>query len=113
MKPEDAERLRHIMAAVAQWGEAVEPDQARTQAPKRLPYNAAYRRIRDFAESLIGEPVLMRVMSTPIGADFGRPDLDLIAVADADRPCRVSSTRLYRSPCWCQDLRKSFRTSRN
>jgi hypothetical protein len=49
-----------LREAVAQWGEAVETDQARTRAPKCLPYNAAYRQIRDFAESLIGEPVFMR-----------------------------------------------------
>jgi hypothetical protein len=54
-----------LREAVAQWGEAVETNEARTRAPKRLPDNAAYRRIRDFAQSLIDQPVFMRPGQEP------------------------------------------------
>jgi len=49
-----------LREAVAQWGEATATDEPRPRAPKRLPNNAAYRRIRDCAESLIDEPMFMR-----------------------------------------------------
>jgi hypothetical protein len=54
-----------LREAVARWGEAVETDGARTRVPRRLPNNAAYRRIRDFAESLIDQPVFMRPGQEP------------------------------------------------
>lgn len=54
-----------LSEAVAQWSEAVEIDEATTRAPQRLPYNAAYRQVRDFAQSLIDQPVFMRPGQAP------------------------------------------------
>lgn len=51
--------------AVARWGCTVETDEATTQPPRRLPYDAAYRRIRDFAQSLMDQPVFMRPGQEP------------------------------------------------
>jgi hypothetical protein len=69
-----------LREAVAQWGEAVETNEARTRAPKRLPDNAAYRRIRDFAESLYrpagvyaaesGAPRSALIWAAPISASL-------------------------------------------
>jgi hypothetical protein len=54
-----------LRGAVAQWGEAVQPDEATTRAPSRLPYDSAYWRIRDFAQSLINQPLFMRPGQQP------------------------------------------------
>ena len=54
-----------LRAAVAQWSEPVEIDEASTRAPRRLPYNAAYRCVHDFAQSLIDQPVFMRPGQEP------------------------------------------------
>lgn len=54
-----------LREAVADWGESLESDEATTQPPKRLPYDSAYRRIRDFAQSLIDQPVFMRPRQEP------------------------------------------------
>ena len=54
-----------LREAVVQWSEAVEIDEATTRAPQRLPCNAAYRRVRDFAQSLIDQPVFMRPGQEP------------------------------------------------
>ena len=54
-----------LRETVAQWGEAAELDEAGTRAPRRLPYDAAYRRVRNFAHSLIDQPVFMRPGQEP------------------------------------------------
>jgi hypothetical protein len=54
-----------LREAVAQWGEAVETDEATTRAPRRLPYNKGYRRVREFAQSLTDQPVFMRPRQEP------------------------------------------------
>jgi hypothetical protein len=54
-----------LREAVARWGPTVEFEEATTRPPRRLPYDAAYRRIRDFARSLIDQPVFMRPGQEP------------------------------------------------
>ena len=54
-----------LREAIAQWGKTVETEEATTRSPPRLPYNAAYRRIRAFAQSRIGQPVFMRPGQEP------------------------------------------------
>jgi hypothetical protein len=54
-----------LRRAVAEWGGAVESDEATTHPPKRLPYDGAYRRIRDFAQSVMDQPVFMRPGQKP------------------------------------------------
>lgn len=54
-----------LREAIAQWGGAAELDEAETRVPQRLPYDAAYRRVQDFAHSLINQPVFMRPGQEP------------------------------------------------
>jgi hypothetical protein len=54
-----------LRAAATQWGRTVETDEATTRPPQRLPYDAAYRRIRDFAQRLMDQPVFMRSGQEP------------------------------------------------
>ena len=49
-----------LREAVAQWGRTVEIDEATTRPARRLPYDAAYRRIRDLALSVMDQTVLVR-----------------------------------------------------
>jgi hypothetical protein len=50
---------------VARWARTTETMEATTAPPKRLPYDAAYWRIRDFAQSLIDQPVFTRPDQRP------------------------------------------------
>ena len=54
-----------LREAAMHWGITVETDEATTRPPRRLPYDAAYRRIRDFARALVGQPVFMRPRQEP------------------------------------------------
>jgi hypothetical protein len=54
-----------LREAVAEWDGRIESDEATTQPRERLPYDSAYRRIRDFAQSLIDQPVFMRPGQEP------------------------------------------------
>lgn len=54
-----------LRQAVAQWGRTFESDEATTRPPRRLPYDAAYQRIRDFALSRMDQPVFMRPGQEP------------------------------------------------
>ena len=54
-----------LRAAVAQWGGLIESDEATTAPPRRLPCDAAYRRIRAFLESIMDQPVFTRPKQEP------------------------------------------------
>jgi hypothetical protein len=54
-----------LREAVATWGRTVETDEATTRPPRRLPYDDAYRRIRDFAQARMDQPVFMRPGQLP------------------------------------------------
>ena len=54
-----------LRAAVADWGEATELDEATTAPPRRLPCDAAYRRIRAYLESIMEQPVFTRPGQEP------------------------------------------------
>jgi hypothetical protein len=54
-----------LREAVARWARTTEIAEATTAAPKRLPWDAAYRRIRDFAQSRIEQPVFTRPDQKP------------------------------------------------
>jgi len=54
-----------LREAVARWGRTVNTDEATTRPPQRLPYDDAYRRIRDFAQSRMDQPVFMRPGQEP------------------------------------------------
>jgi hypothetical protein len=51
--------------AAIQWVVTVETDDATARPPRRSPFDAAYRRIRDFAQSLMFQPVFMRPRQEP------------------------------------------------
>jgi hypothetical protein len=54
-----------LRETVARWGRTVETDEATTRPSRRLPYDAAYRRIRDFAQSRMDQPLFMRPRQEP------------------------------------------------
>jgi hypothetical protein len=54
-----------LRAAAAHWAPLVESDEATTAPPRRLPYDAAYRRIRDYLQSIMDEPVFTRPGQKP------------------------------------------------
>src|SRR5215831_19296729 len=54
-----------LRETVARWGRTVEIDEATTRPSRRLPYDDAYRRIRDFAQSRMDRPVFMRPGQEP------------------------------------------------
>jgi hypothetical protein len=54
-----------LREAVARWGRSVETAEATTSPPQRLPCDEAYRRVRDFAQSRIGQPVFTRPRQEP------------------------------------------------
>ena len=54
-----------LRAAVADWGGTAEPDEATTAPPRRLPCDAAYRRIRAYLESVMDRPVFTRPGQEP------------------------------------------------
>jgi hypothetical protein len=49
-----------LRAAVAHWARLVESDEATMAPPRRLPCDAAYRRIRAYLQSIMGQPVFTR-----------------------------------------------------
>jgi hypothetical protein len=46
-----------LRAAVAHWARLVESDEATTAPPRRLPCDAAYRRISAYLQSIMDQPV--------------------------------------------------------
>jgi len=54
-----------LREAVAQWGRAVETEEATTQPPRRLPSDPAYWRIRDYMQSIMEQPVFVRPDQDP------------------------------------------------
>jgi hypothetical protein len=54
-----------LRQAVAQWSGTLESDEATTRPPQRLPYDAAYRRVRDFALARMEQPLFMRQGQEP------------------------------------------------
>ena len=54
-----------LRAAVAHWARLAESDEATTAPPRRLPCDAAYRRIRAYLQSIMGQPVFTRPGQEP------------------------------------------------
>ena len=54
-----------LRAAVAHWANLIESDEATTAPPRRLPCDAAYRRIRDYLTSIMDQPVFTRPGQEP------------------------------------------------
>ena len=54
-----------LRAAVAHWARLVESDEATTAPPRRLPCDAAYRRIRAYLQSIMDQPVFTRLGQKP------------------------------------------------
>ena len=54
-----------LRAAVAHWGRYIETDEATTAPPRRLPCDAAYRRIRAYLEPIMDQPVFTRPGQEP------------------------------------------------
>ena len=54
-----------LREAVTRWGDLTEADEAKTAPPRRLPCDAAYRRIKAFLESIMDEPVFARPGQEP------------------------------------------------
>ncbi|HEX3521393.1 MAG TPA: hypothetical protein VHT52_04825 [Stellaceae bacterium] len=54
-----------LRAAVAPWGHLVESGEATTAPPRRLPYDSAYRRIRDYLTGIMDQPVFTRPGQEP------------------------------------------------
>ena len=54
-----------LRETIAGWARTVETDEATTRPRPRLPYDDAYRRIRDFAQSQMDQPVFMRPRQEP------------------------------------------------
>ena len=54
-----------LHAAAARWARLVESDEATTAPPRRLPYEAAYRRIKDYLQSIMDQPVFTRPGQKP------------------------------------------------
>jgi len=54
-----------LRAAAAHWGRYIETDEATTAPPRRLPCDAAYRRIRAYLEPIMDQPVFTRPGQEP------------------------------------------------
>ena len=54
-----------LRAAVAHWGRLVDSGEATTAPPRRLPYDATYRRTRDYLQSIMDQPVFTRPGQEP------------------------------------------------
>lgn len=54
-----------LRAAAAHWARLVESDEATTSPPRRLPYDAAYRRTRDYLQSIMDQPLFTRPGQEP------------------------------------------------
>ncbi len=51
--------------AVAHWGRLAESGEATTAPPRRLPCDAAYRRIKAYLQSIMDQPVFTRAGQEP------------------------------------------------
>ena len=54
-----------LRAAAAHWARLVDSDEATTAPPRRLPCDPAYRRIRDYLQSIMDQPVFTRPGQAP------------------------------------------------
>jgi len=54
-----------LRAAAAHWAQLVESDEATTAPPRRLPYDAAYRRVSNYLQSIMDQPVFARPGQQP------------------------------------------------
>jgi len=54
-----------LREAVAQWGQAADPDEATTQPLRRLPCDATYQRVRAYLRRVMDEPVFTRPGQEP------------------------------------------------
>ena len=54
-----------LREAVAQWGQAADPDEATTQPLRRLPCDATYQRARAYLRRVMDEPVFTRPGQEP------------------------------------------------
>ena len=54
-----------LRAAVADWARVTEFDEATIAPPRRLPCDAAYRRIRAYLEAIMDQPVFTRPGQDP------------------------------------------------
>jgi hypothetical protein len=54
-----------LCAAVARWGRAFERGEATTTPSRRLPDDAAYRRVREYLASIMEQPVFTRPGQEP------------------------------------------------
>jgi hypothetical protein len=54
-----------LREAVAQWGQAADPDEAATQPLRRLPCDATYQRARAYLRRVMDEPVFTRPGQEP------------------------------------------------
>jgi hypothetical protein len=54
-----------LRAAAADWAGMTRSDEATTAPPRRLPCDAAYRRIRAYLESIMDQPVFTRPGQEP------------------------------------------------
>jgi hypothetical protein len=54
-----------LRGAVAHWGRLLDSDEATTAPLRRLPCDAAYRRIRDYLQSIMDQPVFTRPGQKP------------------------------------------------
>jgi hypothetical protein len=54
-----------LSGAVARWASLVQPDEATTAPPRRLPCDAAYRRIRSYMQDAMEQPVFTRPRREP------------------------------------------------
>jgi hypothetical protein len=54
-----------LRAVVAQWGRLFESEEATTAPPRRLPCDAAYRRVRAYLQSIMDQPVFTRPGQEP------------------------------------------------
>jgi len=56
---------RELREAVAQWGQAADPDEATTQPLRRLPCDATFQRVRAYLRGVMEEPVFTRPGQEP------------------------------------------------
>jgi hypothetical protein len=54
-----------LRAAAVHWAPLVDSDEATTAPRRRLPCDAAYRRIRDYLQSIMDQPVFTRPGQAP------------------------------------------------
>lgn len=54
-----------LREAVTRWSDLTEADEAKTTPPRRLPCDAAYRRVKAFLESIMDEPIFARPGQKP------------------------------------------------